>query len=76
MAGVSGWDVIMGFAHRRVPGWQCNGGRPDEDHDWVLVPGESDVGIGDTMECAQCGKQREPTDREIAYSYDDSDEWS
>jgi hypothetical protein len=55
----------------KVPGWDCRDGTPDEDHDWKLVSGESDVGLGDVMVCRQCGKEREATDDEIRDSYDD-----
>ena len=57
----------------KVSNWGCADGTPDEDHDWKLIPGEPDVGIGDVMECEQCGKQREPTDQEVQDSY--CDDW-
>lgn len=61
--------------HRKVPGWDCADGTPDEDHDWVLIPGDRDVGDSDYMECAQCGKTREATEEEIADSYNDDWDW-
>lgn len=57
----------------KVPGWDCRDGESDEDHDWKLIPGDSSVGEGDFMECRQCGKTRNATEREIADSYDDCD---
>lgn len=61
----------MSSKWREVRDWYCRDGTPDEDHDWVLVPGDRSVGEGDYMECAQCGKQREATDSEISTSYED-----
>lgn len=58
-----------------TPRWECHDGEPDEDHDWVLVPGEADVGLDDCMRCRQCGKERAATEEEIAASYDDSDDY-
>lgn len=55
----------------RTPDWQCNDGKPDEDHDWVLIPGDSSVGESDYMECCQCGKTREATEKETQDSYHD-----
>lgn len=65
-----------GFSHcsdhfRRVPGWDCADGTPEEDHDWKLIVGDSSVGEGDYMECRQCGKEREATEAEIADSWHD-----
>ena len=57
----------------KIAGWDCADGTPDEDHDWILIPGDSSVGEGDYMECQQCGKTRDATEREIADSYDDQD---
>lgn len=46
----------------------CN----DEDHDWVLIPGDRSVGELDHMKCRACGQTRAATEREIADSYDDA----
>ncbi len=48
----------------KIPGWECNDGTPNEEHDWVFVGGDRSVGEGDYMECRQCGKERAATDDE------------
>ena len=57
--------------HRKVSTWDCMAGTSEEDHDWILIPGDPSVGEGDYMECAQCGETREPTEQEIIDSYND-----
>jgi hypothetical protein len=64
---------MRGRNWRKVPGWDCADGTPEEDHDWILICGDPSVGLGDYMECAQCGKEREATEQEIADSYCDDE---
>lgn len=52
--------------------WNCADGTPEEDHDWQIKSdwyGDPGVINGTctfyVKRCRQCGKEEEPTDREI-----------
>lgn len=71
------WPPCVGHPNdpRTEPAkWDCRDGMPDEDHDWRIVCGDQSVGLGDYMECRECGKTREATDQEIADSWVDEDD--